>query len=924
MFYGDFKEHKELSKLLNDFGDFYFQDKNNSVLETLFKICDYVENAIQLPKLNADLKRLYCFILQAIGDYYPVVLDSHKGLRFFKEKILKYKSMQFFDYDIFMAVYIKVGELYLEVDNKSKASECLSICVSYSIEKKTSSPLIEFLNSLMLANLDQKSKGIINLINLLNARDENSVFDFYFKNKIICCLKKLIPQPNYEEMLFPILNSKLKEFYDESLNAINKSEFHKALFLLKYALNYADEVQKNKLAVDFFPYIAYEKAKFLFRFGFHKLSKELLERVIQYIDTEKIHQDLLFDYYMMLIQVSQYMKNYSYAFQIIANAEKNPDIMKYNEKKICLFFEKALCKSKFGDDNESLALFNEIENNFLPNIKEKKFSDIFKVKINNERSFILSKNYEFKQAFDLYVKSFAVIKAYPQSDEYGETIRGIAGVIQLNENGGEALKFMQESLELFGKIHNINQRIITMKNIAKYYIRTGDLNESLYYLDESIRLLEIREDFQELPLLYSQKAKLFLMQDNYSKAEEFFKKDLNITKQTDNIHSLAFSYFHLGITFQKQNLNSVAESHLKKSLEYFNIIDNVNNKIPVMLQLAINNAKCGIPKLALKYIADAEDGWRITKDRILQAKISLTKGVCYNYLGKRGDNIENLFKSAIKILKNIDPLHFDLIDAYFELAMYYEKTNNLRESVENIKKSIELSEKIGLSEKVNHLLKRLSEISLIESQKFRMKTLTGSDSTELIDSEDNLKVSEKYLTIFFIDIRGFTTISEQLDIAKLQSFLNDFYSSVTKVISANKGIVNKFIGDSVLALFNINSDDEQNEENAIKSAKEIINRISSVNQRRKNSGEAMINVGIGINSGNVLLGSFGSLQRIDYTAIGDNVNLAARLQSIAGKGEILISESTYSKVKDKFKIEFVEETTVKGKLEKVKIYRVLY
>ncbi len=128
----------------------------------------------------------------------------------------------------------------------------------------------------------------------------------------------------------------------------------------------------------------------------------------------------------------------------------------------------------------------------------------------------------------------------------------------------------------------------------------------------------------------------------------------------------------------------------------------------------------------------------------------------------------------------------------------------------------------------------------------------------------------------------------------------------------------------MLALFNINSDDEQNEENAIKSAKEIINRISSVNQRRKNSGEAMINVGIGINSGNVLLGSFGSLQRIDYTAIGDNVNLAARLQSIAGKGEILISESTYSKVKDKFKIEFVEETTVKGKLEKVKIYRVLY
>jgi len=454
-------------------------------------------------------------------------------------------------------------------------------------------------------------------------------------------------------------------------------------------------------------------------------------------------------------------------------------------------------------------------------------------------------------------------------------------------------------------------------------MRNGDVNEALYYLDMAIHLLEMREDFQELPLFYSQKAKIYLLQENYQKAEEFFRKDLNITKQTDNIHSLAFSHFHLGIAFQKQNILSLAETHLKKAIEYFNVIDNVNNKIPALLYLAINNAKLGIMKYAMKYITDAEESWKITKDRGLQAKISLTKGICYTLLNKRSESIENLFKTAIKIMKNIDPLNFELIDAYYELSIYYQNNNKTKEAVECLKNSIELGEKIGLANKVSVLLKHLNTISAVEMQKLKLKSLTGSDETISSENENELSVSEKELVIFFIDIRGFTTISEQLDILKLQSFLNDFYSTVTKVITLNGGMINKFIGDSVLALFNVNEIDPDAEEKAIKSAKEILSRLNSLNQRRANNNEPIIEAGIGINSGKVLLGVFGSFQRRDYTAIGDNVNIAARLQSIAGKYEIYISENVYTKVKDKFNIEFLNETTVKGKTEKIRIYKVL-
>ncbi|MBP7654666.1 hypothetical protein KA977_14695, partial [Candidatus Dependentiae bacterium] len=284
MFYEKIKGNKELSNLLDEFSDFYFQNKDNSVLETLFKICDYFENTVQLQHLTPELKTLYCFILRIIGDYYVLVLDVQKGLRYYKEKIVKFKSQQYFDHDIFMAIYTKVGELYLHVDNKSKASECLSICVSYSIEKKVSSELIEYLNSLMLAHLDQKNKGIVNLINLFNNQhNDNSIFDYYFKNKIIDSLRKIIDSSDYEKILFPILSSRLKHLYNESLESIHNCKYHRALFMLKYALNYSQELQKNKIAVDLYPYIAYEISKLLFRFGFHKKSKELLEKIIQFI-----------------------------------------------------------------------------------------------------------------------------------------------------------------------------------------------------------------------------------------------------------------------------------------------------------------------------------------------------------------------------------------------------------------------------------------------------------------------------------------------------------------------------------------------------------------------------------------------------------------------------------------------------------------
>ena len=921
MFFDKLKINQELKNHFDKLYDFYIQDKNNSILETLLKINELLDNLVEKKQLEPELREVYAFTMQMLGDYYISVLDGHKGVRFFKEKIVKLRQQQLNDNDIIFNIYIKAGEFYVETGNKSKASECLSLCSTFAKSKESGYGLkhIEYLNSLLLLLLDQRKNAAKNLVKLLNSFEETDITDYYFKDRIIEKIKKILTsEEEIKEILTPILKARMKYNFTKAMEYAEARHCHSALILLKYAAKDAFELEKFDEFKEPVQKIYYEQAKLFFQFGFHKIAKELLEKAIHLI-TDKTDKNLILNLKLLLTQVFQYMKNYSSALQIVESIEQ----LIYNsaEYKIKYMFEKALCRSKFGNDIEALNIFLEIETHFLTSISDVKLANTYRVKINNEKAFILTKNYEFKQALDMYQNSVEYTKKNPDSDEHGETIRGVACALSTKDNNEHSLKLMRESLTIFEKNHNINQKIATMKHISKYYIRTGDINESLYYIDECVKLLEIREDFQELPLFYSQKAKIFLMQDNFQKAEEFFKKDLNITKQTDNIHSLAFSYYHLGMTYQKQNLYRIAETHLKKSLEYFNIVDNLNNKIPVLLLLAINNAKLGIPKLVNRYILDSEESWKITRDRIIQAKISLVKGITSSLLGKYGESIEGFYRMSAKLLNNIDPQHFDLIEVYQEFATYYQKTANVREASNNLKKAIELCQKIGLEEKVSSLLKQLTDISALESQKYQLKTLTGTDSSE--QEEDMFNVIQRYLVVFFIDIRGFTTLSEQLEISKLQILLNDFYTSVTKVINQNSGMINKFIGDSVLALFNAQSDDPNCEEAAVKAGKEIIARLDNINQRRAKTGEPPINVGIGINAGNAMLGSFGSIQRRDYTAIGDGVNAAARLQSLAEKGEILITESVYQKVKDKFKIEFFKETQVKGKTEFIRIYKVL-
>ncbi len=199
---------------------------------------------------------------------------------------------------------------------------------------------------------------------------------------------------------------------------------------------------------------------------------------------------------------------------------------------------------------------------------------------------------------------------------------------------------------------------------------------------------------------------------------------------------------------------------------------------------------------------------------------------------------------------------------------------------------------------------------------------------ELIKSPDKLKLGgeQKEISVLFLDIRDFTSISEKLTPEELVSLLNNFFGPLTDIILDNRGMLDKYVGDAMMALFNVPLSLKEHATAAVKSAVEIVEKVGSLNREFKEQGLPTLKIGIGINSGEAVVGNLGTKSRFDYTAIGDTVNLASRLEGLNKYlgTTILISEFTYKKLTHKrFITRMVGNIRVKGKEQPVTVYEVL-
>lgn len=179
------------------------------------------------------------------------------------------------------------------------------------------------------------------------------------------------------------------------------------------------------------------------------------------------------------------------------------------------------------------------------------------------------------------------------------------------------------------------------------------------------------------------------------------------------------------------------------------------------------------------------------------------------------------------------------------------------------------------------------------------------------------------VAVLFVDIRGFTTLSEALEPEQVVEMLNEYLALTTECIFANGGMLDKFIGDATMAVFNAPVDLEDYEAKAVQAALDIVKGAAKVNERIKDKIGREVAFGVGVNCGPAVVGNIGCETRMDYTAIGDTVNTAARLEGKALGGQVVISENLRKRLEGRIVTESLGEMELKGKAEPLEVHSVL-
>jgi len=217
------------------------------------------------------------------------------------------------------------------------------------------------------------------------------------------------------------------------------------------------------------------------------------------------------------------------------------------------------------------------------------------------------------------------------------------------------------------------------------------------------------------------------------------------------------------------------------------------------------------------------------------------------------------------------------------------------------------------------------------AEKEKMRASFGKAVSEeivevMMSGELFLGGEEKAVTMLFSDIRSFTKTSGNLTPSGVMEMLNEYFTRMEYVVNKNLGIIDKYVGDEIMAIFGATDPNQDHAENACRCAVEMILELAKLNQEREARGQLPLKIGIGINTGIVTAGMLGSQNRMNYTVIGDTVNMASRLCDAGGShgfAPIVIAEDTYERVKDLVKVRTGHSVMAKGKSRPVKIYELL-
>lgn len=233
-------------------------------------------------------------------------------------------------------------------------------------------------------------------------------------------------------------------------------------------------------------------------------------------------------------------------------------------------------------------------------------------------------------------------------------------------------------------------------------------------------------------------------------------------------------------------------------------------------------------------------------------------------------------------------------------------------------------------DEVGQLGKALNQMTRGLEERDRVKELFGryvatQVSDKIVKGEVGLEGESRYCSILFSDIRGFTSMSEEMPPAQVVSFLNDYFSEMVEAVFEQGGVLDKFMGDGLMAVFGSMSDMPDHPRRAVLTALRMKSLLGKINGNRAMHGDPPISIGIGVHTAEVIVGNIGSRRRLEYTVIGDGVNTCSRVQALNKEfgTTILITESTWESVKDEFECRAMPEKELRGKARAMKFFEVV-
>ncbi len=207
------------------------------------------------------------------------------------------------------------------------------------------------------------------------------------------------------------------------------------------------------------------------------------------------------------------------------------------------------------------------------------------------------------------------------------------------------------------------------------------------------------------------------------------------------------------------------------------------------------------------------------------------------------------------------------------------------------------------------------------------KYLSRDVMQNVVNNIDSVKLGGKRanVTVLFADIRGFTSISEKLSAEEVTKILNEYFTAIVPIIEKHNGILNKFMGDAVLAVFGEPIENNHHALDAVKCADAMLKKVKQLQEKWLEEGKPKIEIGVGISTGEAFVGNIGSEERLEYTVIGDTVNTASRIENYnkVYRTKFLISQETFEQVQKHVDVIKIREVSIRGKAKKINIYEVL-